>query len=166
MKIWLGLAIALILFSGCSPRQKTARQTINMQQELIQKQKLQISTLTEKLKSYSKTRTRNSSNTTVRKTLGKPIGKPKKNIELKKVEDNNFNSSYMYPETKSKPKKQTKPKEKAKTTPTQVATTSSTMDKAECVSMIGQAKFDKYTQMFGGEAASIKRCKMLKAMKN
>jgi len=37
------------------------------------------------------------------------------------------------------------------------------MDKEECIAMITQEKFDKYTAMFGSEAASIKRCKMLKA---
>jgi len=39
------------------------------------------------------------------------------------------------------------------------------MTKEECVSMISQEKFDKYTSMFGNEEASIKRCAMLKAMK-
>ena len=39
------------------------------------------------------------------------------------------------------------------------------MTKTECISMIGADKFTKYTQMFGSESASIKRCKMLKAMK-
>ena len=37
------------------------------------------------------------------------------------------------------------------------------MDKQECIAMISQEKFDKYSTMFGSEAASIKRCKMLKA---
>jgi hypothetical protein len=40
------------------------------------------------------------------------------------------------------------------------------MTKAECISMIGADKFAKYTQMFGSEAASLKRCKILKAMKH
>ncbi len=166
MKIWLGLAIALILFSGCSARKQTARQTINMQQQQIKKQQIHINELIKKLNLYSKTKVKKTMSATSRESIGNSIAKPKKDIKLQKVEDHNFNSNYMYPETKSKPKKQTKPKKEAKTTSTQVAATSSTMGKAECVSMLGQAKFEKYTQMFGSEAASIKRCKMLKAMKN
>ena len=38
-----------------------------------------------------------------------------------------------------------------------------TINKEECIAMITQEKFDKYAAMFGSEAASIKRCKMLKA---
>lgn len=38
------------------------------------------------------------------------------------------------------------------------------IDKEECVQMISQEKFDKYTKMFGSEAASIKRCTMIKTM--
>ena len=30
--------------------------------------------------------------------------------------------------------------------------------------MIGQEKFDKYSNMLGGEAGAIKKCKMLKAL--
>jgi PBP1b-binding outer membrane lipoprotein LpoB len=78
----------------------------------------------------------------------------KKNIKLKEVEDTNFSSEYMYPETK---KKKEKTIEVAKAP-------SSSMTKAECISMIGQGKFDKYTQMLGGEAAAIKKCQMIKAM--
>jgi hypothetical protein len=81
--------------------------------------------------------------------------------ELTEVQDGNFSSAYMYPEGKKKQEKVVKVAE-AETVPT-IATTN-TMNKEECVSMIGQAKFDKYTQMFGNEASSIKRCAMLKAM--
>jgi len=78
---------------------------------------------------------------------------PKKKIKLQKVKDNDFDSSYMYPtETKKSDKK-----------PINVVKSSVGMTKAECISMITQAKFDKYTAMFGSEAASIRRCKMLKA---
>jgi hypothetical protein len=38
------------------------------------------------------------------------------------------------------------------------------MDKKECISMIGQEKFNKYTQMLGNEASAIRKCQMLKAM--
>ena len=90
--------------------------------------------------------------------------KPKKDIKLKEVEDTNFSSEYMYPETKTK---KDKPVTVAKADPTETvapAADTSNMSRGECISMIGQAKFDKYTQMLGDEASAIKRCKMLKAM--
>lgn len=81
---------------------------------------------------------------------------PKKKIKLKEVEDTNFNAAYMYPDDTQK-------KENTET-PTQTPVVATdTMDKQECIAMISQEKFDKYTKMFGSEAASIKRCKMLKA---
>jgi len=62
----------------------------------------------------------------------------------------------MYP-TKSKKKETTN-------IPEQMArSTADTMNKEECIAMITQEKFDKYAAMFGSEAASIKRCKMIKA---
>jgi PBP1b-binding outer membrane lipoprotein LpoB len=87
--------------------------------------------------------------------------KPKKNIKLKKVEDNNFSSEYMYPGEK---KKKEKSVEVAKVDPAETAISANDMSKSECISMIGAEKFDKYTQMLGDEASAIKRCKMLKAM--
>ncbi len=84
--------------------------------------------------------------------------------ELVEVQDGNFSSAYMYPESTKKQKKAVKVPEAQTETTTTVATTSNTMNKTECISMIGQDKFDKYTQMFGNEASSIKRCAMLKAM--
>ena len=87
---------------------------------------------------------------------------PKKNIKLKKVEDTNFSSEYMYPETKGKKEK---PVAIIQTDSTDVsAPVTSTMGRGECIAMIGQGKFDKYTQMLGDEASAIKRCQMLKAM--
>ncbi len=84
---------------------------------------------------------------------------PKKDIELKEVEDENFSSAYMYPETDKKTAK------KSETLDVSAAqTTVSAMTKEECVSMIGQKKFDQYTQMYGGESASLKKCKMLKSL--
>jgi len=81
---------------------------------------------------------------------------PKKKIKLKEIDDTNFNTTYMYPEdTKKKVKEEP-------TVQTPVVTTDA-MDKQECIAMISQEKFDKYTAMFGSESASIKRCKMLKA---
>lgn len=84
---------------------------------------------------------------------------PKKEVELKEVEDTNFSSEYMYPETDKKKKKPVEePSE------TIVTSDASPMTKEACIAMIGQVKFDKYTEMFGSEAASIKRCQMLKAI--
>lgn len=117
-----------------------------------------------------------------------PPKAPKKHIKLKEVDDNNFNDKYMYPEDRVKKETAEQPKvvkpiivkpaiaqsttemstEKVSTVeqpaiPTPVSTTGA-MTKAECVAMISQEKFDKYSQMFGNENASIKRCAMLKAM--
>jgi len=163
MKLWLGMGIALILFTGCNSNTKhiTLQKRYAQQQLIIQQQQAQINALKEKLNTkvhrYVKRRS-----TTI------PV--IKKNIKLKKVEDNNFSSGYMYPQTRSKPKKPKPTVKLAQTSASPVAsatpTTSSVMGKAECVAMIGQEKFDKYTQMFGSESASIKRCKMLKAMRN
>jgi len=89
---------------------------------------------------------------------------PKKNIKLKEVEDSNFSSEYMYPETKKKKKKPVTVAEADSTETAAPAASTSSMSRGECISMIGQEKFDKYTQMLGDEASAIKRCKMLKAM--
>lgn len=87
---------------------------------------------------------------------------PKKNIKLKEVDDTNYSDSYMYPEDSAAAKKD--PIKKAPVQQVQTATVSNTMSKEECITMISQEKFDKYTDMLGSEAASIKRCTMLKAM--
>ena len=84
---------------------------------------------------------------------------PKKHIKLKEIKDTNYSDTYMYPEDTAAAKKD--PIIKADT-PT---VTSDIMSKEECISMISQEKFDRYSAMFGSEAASIKRCTMLKAMK-
>ena len=62
----------------------------------------------------------------------------------------------MYPKDTKKKDKTDIPEQMAKVT-------TDTMNKEECIAMITQEKFDKYASMFGSEAASIKRCKMLKA---
>ncbi len=80
---------------------------------------------------------------------------------MKKVEDKNYSDTYMYPEDNSSAKK-----DPIKVNPsTPAPTTTTSMTKEECISMIGEEKFTKYTQMLGSEASSIKRCSMLKAMK-
>ena len=45
------------------------------------------------------------------------------------------------------------------------STLSASMSKSECISMIGQAKFDRYSKRFGGESGAIKRCAILKKLK-
>ena len=87
---------------------------------------------------------------------------PKKNIKLKEVEDENFSSDYMYPETDKKSKK--KVEEKVSTVASTEVSPAAAMTKKECLSMIGQDKFDKYAQMLGSDAGAIKKCAMLKAL--
>ena len=88
---------------------------------------------------------------------------PKKKIALKKVDDTIDNDNYMYPEdTRANKRDTTTQKASSSKSPQQ---TTLEMTKEECISMIGQDKFDKYTEMFGNETSSIKRCMMIKAMK-
>jgi hypothetical protein len=87
-----------------------------------------------------------------------PPPPPQKPHKLKTVEDNNFSPEYMYPQTPT-----TKTKQKSQTGDTSVS--ASSVSREECIAMIGQEKFDRYTQMLGGEAGAIKRCTLLKAMK-
>ena len=89
-----------------------------------------------------------------------PAPPHKKNIKLKEVEDENFSSEYMYPETDKKAAK----KQEEVTTLATENSAGSAMTNAECISMIGQEKFDRYAQMFGGDAGALKKCKMLKAL--
>ena len=86
---------------------------------------------------------------------------PKKNIKLKEVEDENFSSEYMYP--KAKKQEVAKVKEPVANTE-DINPAISSMSNGECIAMIGQEKFDKYSQMYGGSSAALKKCKMLKAM--
>jgi hypothetical protein len=157
MKLWIIAITSIIIFSGCNSRTQTIQlQNKNAKQALIiQQQQAQIDALNKKMTKKKRVRVK-------RQRTTKVPTPPKKNIKLKKVEDNNYSSGYMYPgQAKKKPQK---PVKLAKAMP--VATpSSSSMGKSECVAMIGADKFAKYTQMFGSEAASIKRCKMLKAMK-
>lgn len=79
----------------------------------------------------------------------------------KVIEDDNHQESYMYPEDGKSAKKDPVKKEIVTEEETPVI---SEMSKEACISMIGQEKFDKYSEMFGNEEASIKRCSMMKAM--
>ena len=90
------------------------------------------------------------------------LGKPTKVKELKEVQDNNFNPEYMYPDT---PKRTLKAPAVSQPTNTIADASSNTMSRETCIGMIGQAKFDKYTQMLGSESAAIKRCILLRSMK-
>jgi len=109
----------------------------------------------------------NNTQPTVKKEVKKVVvdsnvtkpSKPKKVHALKEVEDTNFSDAYMYPEGSAKKAEVTK----LAAAPAATAATSSTMNKAQCIAMISQEKFDKYAAMFGSEAASIKRCQMIKA---
>jgi len=157
MKVLITTMIALVIFSGCSSKSRgyNLLNRLKSQSIQIQRQQAEIVSLRKKLKQRSIERKRKRER--ARKVSALPPA-PKKNIKLKKVEDKNYSSSYMYPgATKSTPKKVTQ-------APTP-STTTSAMSKEECISIIGQDKFDKYTHMFGSEAASLKRCKMLKAMR-
>jgi len=163
MKLWFVTAITLILFTGCNSRtQNIELQNKNARQALIiQQQQAQIDALNAKLnakaKAKARAKARAKAKAKAKRASAIPTA-PKKNIKLKKVEDNNYSSGYMYPGAAKK-----KPVKVAQATPT--ASTNTSMNKAECIAMIGAEKFDKYTQMFGSEAASLKRCTMLKAMK-
>ena len=88
---------------------------------------------------------------------------PQKHIELKEVQDDNYSPEYMYPEDTDKKERFTESKSED-TAHTSIEKASADMSKEECISMIGEEKFDKYTKMFGNEAASIKRCTLLKSM--
>jgi len=145
----------LFVFSGCSskPQLMQLRNKNIHQSIVIQKQQQKIALLQRQLM-QCKTRTSVSKTLVKHETPGN-YSKPKKNITLKKVEDHNYSSDYMYPDDKKK-----------KTTTT-VASTAPTiaMNKTQCIAMIGEAKFNRYTEMFGNEAAAIKRCAMIQALK-
>ena len=83
----------------------------------------------------------------------------KKRIKLKKIEDTNYSTHYMYPEDTKAAKKD------PIVTRKHVKTAIPSMTKEACIAMIGQEKFDRYTAIFDSEVSSIKRCAILKAMK-
>jgi len=137
LKLWIPLLSASLLMTGCITQQTAPVAPVVKVKKPVKK---------------------------VKAKKRRAPAKPKKNIELKEVEDTNFSSEYMYPEGK---KKKEKPVAVAKADSTETAApaaSTNNMNKSECISMIGQDKFDKYTQMLGDEASAIKRCKMLKAM--
>ena len=151
LKIYLPITLTLLLFNGCTSNSRIIQlQNKTIQQSMvIQKQQKQIAQLQTRLQKTREIKRRK------RYQGSTYYPKPKKDITLKKVEDHNYNSDYMYPDDKKK---------KSVTT---VASTvpAVSMNKAECIAMIGEAKFNRYTEMFGNEAAAIKRCTMIQAMK-
>jgi lipopolysaccharide export LptBFGC system permease protein LptF len=174
MKLLLSTLVLIFIFSGCSTKRQNHRlRTKNAQQSaIIQQQKAQINTLRTQLKSKkaakkiaTKARVKRQKPKVSTNTNAIIPQAPKKEIKLKKVEDTNYSSNYMYPGATKKPSLPKVTTDKTKITQSK-KDTSSTMSKTECISMIGADKFAKYTQMFGSESASIKRCKMLKAMKH
>lgn len=87
--------------------------------------------------------------------MSKPA--PKKPFKMKEAQPTNYSSAYMYPEdTDAQPVTE----QNASTVQNQPAL----MNKEECIAMIGQEKFDKYTQMFADENATLKRCTMMKVL--
>jgi len=85
---------------------------------------------------------------------------PEKAFNPKEVQSRNLSSEYMYPSNKTQPAPVKKENEDAQ------YIADKTVTKEECIAMIGEEKFEKYTEMFSSEAAAIKRCTLLKAMQN
>jgi len=46
----------------------------------------------------------------------------------------------------------------------QPATTTATMTKEKCIELIGQEKYDQYTQKFGSETAALRKCLILQRL--
>lgn len=171
MRLWLGLTIVLLLLSGCSSRRgaikhnKVQAQTIQKQQLYIEKLK---SIITKQHKNYLSERQKIYQMQIAKQPKPQPTKidnveqAPTKEVELKKVEDNNYSADYMYPGAK----KQSASTPTVQTSPTVSSRIKRGMSKSECIDLIGQVKFDKYTQMFGNEEASLKRCQILKTMQN
>jgi hypothetical protein len=85
---------------------------------------------------------------------------PKSSFKPKAVQRENYTSEYMYPSNRVQPA--TAAKEK----PEEQKSVGEKMTKEECIAMIGEEKYQKYTEMFSSETGAIKRCTILKAMQN
>ena len=189
----LGLTLALLV-SGCTYEPEVVQlQNQNIQQaNQIMQQQIQIDALREqiaiqrsipkkftpirrkrrnitkkvlpKIKNNVKNNVKNDIQNNVKDKIKNNIPTPIKNAskKLKKVEDKNYSSEYMYPVTDTVSRAKNKIIETPKSTTPKA--TIGKMTKSECISMIGQKKFDTYTKVFGGEEASIKRCKMIRVM--
>ena len=137
MKQIIFIAASLLLMTACVPQQTSAPQQAPAPQPKVQK----------KAAPYSDV----------------PAA-PKKEIELKEVEDENFSSDYMYPSTDKKKKSSEKTVSNTTADVPVAKSTATEMTKGECIGLIGQEKFNKYAQMYGGESAPLKKCKMLKTL--
>jgi len=157
MKIFKFITLNLLglLLSGCSLNHMDELENQNMRQvTIINQQSQEIQRLQREVLRY-RTQKDEARQKWIEKQKAKKL--EDKTIEengLKKVEDTNYSSKYMYPQTKKKKVKSTK-----------VVISNTKMTKTECISMITQTRFDRYTQMLGSEEASLKRCEMLKAMR-
>ena len=165
--IYIGGITLAILLSGCVNRKavkqlqiQTVQQHKTIQLLHQQADKLQASlaqckkqkaALTEELKKQKALQKKSTQFTSV----SKKYPKPKKNIKLKKVEDTNYSTNYMYPESNRSTKK-SKPKPKKNL---QVK-----INKTECIALIGSDKLEKYVRLFGNEADALKRCAIIKAL--
>ncbi len=54
---------------------------------------------------------------------------------------------------------------RTKITTSKTKSTSSAMTKAECIRIVGQDKFDKYSKKFGGDKGVLKRCTIIKKLR-
>jgi hypothetical protein len=151
--ILLPVIVLIMLMTGCTQQARGPHhpQTCPPQNPYEMHQQTPI--YSQSQGGYYRTHPYNMGHTTPPKaTLPK---RPKKKIKLRKVEDHNYSDTYMYPETTKAPKEVS--------TSNTTTSASSSMTKTECINLIGEAKFNHYTQMLGSEAASMKRCAMLKA---
>ena len=110
MKLLLSTLVLIFIFSGCSTKRQNYRlRTKNAQQSaIIQQQKAQINALNAQLKSKraakiiaAKARIKRMNSQTSYTNNGS-LKAPRKEIKLKKVEDTNYSSNYMYPKAKKK----------------------------------------------------------------
>lgn len=152
--LYIGAAVMLIGLAGCTSQ--TAQERLAMKQSImIEQQEDQIAFLQHQLDQCKNSTTQTATETPApANTPQRYYPKPKQNIKLKKVEDTNYKSAYMYPENKQQ-----------KSTKRLAAAPKISINKPECITLIGEAKFAHYTQMFGSETAALKRCAMIRAMK-
>lgn len=137
MTRWIVLGISVLLYSGCASTQENY-EVAPSESTLITDDN--ASTLpSQKNNTYKK---------------------PHIHHTLKKVEDNNFSPEYMYPETKEITQKPSTSSISSASSQPEVTA----MSKEACMEMIGEEKFEHYTEMLGSESGAIKRCKLLKSM--
>jgi len=153
MRLLFIILTTLIIFTGCSVVDKQYRLHNKQAKQALYKQKQARIKAQRKARKEARILARKKQKEK-KASITLPV-RPKVHRKLKKVEDNNYSSDYMYPQGK-------------KSSSSELTQSSSTyispISKKECISIIGQEKFDKYTKMLGSEKASLKRCKMIKEM--